>query len=201
MKKSPAGRKPKRFSSTSSRARYTFSIRRRCCKRSGKSTNHGDLSTTANTTHGEHSSSSSLPGEMKDRTTHETVQYKSQHLAIASLYAARYYDCSLPLLGKGGICSLVSNAVGCHRAVAIKVIKRAKRVLDENRTYRSTDTLTRPEKRKIQPGSLLEHIVSVYRERHSITTTTDLLNTLRNMDLPTHSLILVLLPLAMPYLT
>ena len=89
--------------------------------------------------------------------------------------------------GRGGIVSSVAKAIGCHRDVARNAIKKCKETLERQDKYDAMLCITRKADRsslrKIQPGSVREHLLSVYKERHSICVTTDLMNSLERLDL------------------
>lgn len=120
-----------------------------------------------------------MPPNTSKRETDESMR-----IAIAALYKAKYHNRSdLPLQGHGSVIAELTKATGAHRSIVQKVVNKCKTLLDNKKEYDARVTYERPDAQKIPPNSFEEHLVSVYKQRHSLHTTANIMNTMKEMDL------------------
>ncbi len=117
--------------------------------------------------------------QTKDKNYHEAIRS-----AISAIYKSEFYERpDIPLTGRGGVVSSICNIITtAHPSVVLKVVRKCKEALDSGGQYQAKATYKRPQERKISPGSFEEHLVSVYRQRHSVPTTASLINSMKAID-------------------
>lgn len=111
--------------------------------------------------------------------------------AIASLYHCKIQsNPNQPLRGRGGILAELVKTVDANRRTVESVVMKCNELdmINKNtdtvpKPFNPASTYERPSERKIAPNSFKEHLLSIYKSRHSIPTTTDLLNSLERLDL------------------